>query len=369
MADSKIQWLQNPDGSEGKVWNPVTGCERVSPGCDNCYAIRESNLHRHMEKFKGLTAEYSIQDKEKRLPMDKWQKRIDWTGVVRCHERLIGLPLTWRKPQRVFANSMSDLFHPDVPVEFIFKVFKTMLDADRHTYLILTKQAKRMSEVVPEVYARLNEWLSEFVPELKGKQPHPLHNVQLIVSCENQEMLDLRVPYLLRTPAAVRGVSLEPMLGPINFKGAMWHPTDIWHGLKHLNWVICGGESGPGARPMHPNWVRSVRNQCVEAGVPFFFKQWGEWGIERSHTFRSKDNAGKLMKQVCVASTQKKDRGLISFAAFPPDSNNDPGIVETMVKMGKKNSGRLLDGREWNELPGMSLDSRLRGNDSSGGKR
>ena len=282
MAKSKIEWLEG-----GKVWNPVTGCTRVSPGCDNCYAIRQSHRFSGVKgsKFEGVTLRQAQGE------------RVDWTGVVRCHEDLLEMPLSWRKPERVFVNSMADLFHDDVPEEFIFKVWKTMLESPRHTYMILTKRPQRMKVVVKKI----ETWLADTYPSRRTIAGVPLPNVWLGVSCEDQRWRIKRIPHLLNTPAAVRFVSLEPMLGGIDlwqYLGGNRNPIGEAYGGKGLDLVICGGESGPGARPMELEWARSVRDQCVAAGVPFFFKQWGGCG--------------------------------------------------------KKRAGRLLDGREWNEFPETS---------------
>jgi len=257
MAKSKIEWLEG-----GKVWNPVTGCTRVSPGCDNCYAIRQSHRFSGVKgsKFEGVTLRQAQGE------------RVDWTGVVRCHEDLLEMPLSWRKPERVFVNSMADLFHDDVPEEFIFKVWKTMLESPRHTYMILTKRPQRMKVVVKKI----ETWLADTYPSRRTIAGVPLPNVWLGVSCEDQKMRIRRIPHLLNTPAAVRFVSLEPMLGGIDlwqYLGGNRNPIGEAYGGKGLDLVICGGESGPGARPMELEWARSVRDQCVAAGVPFFMKQ------------------------------------------------------------------------------------------------
>ncbi len=318
MADTKIEWAT-------KVWNPVTGCKRVSPGCDNCYAIRQSHRFSGFKgsKFEGVTKNIYMHDQV----VNKIVQGVDWSGVVRCHERLLELPFGWAKPQRIFVNSMSDLFHDDVPEEFIFKVWKTMLQSPGHTYMILTKRPQRMKVVVKKIVISMRDWLAEQYTSLRAIPGVPWRNVWLGVSCENQAMADQRIPHLLNTPAAVRFVSCEPMLGGIDLNKRellckTWSEGGATIGT-YLDWVICGGESGPKARPMHPDWVRSVRDQCVATSVPFFFKQHGEW-LHESQVFDS---------------------------GYSLDQFNDKCRSDGFARVGKKVAGRLLDGREWNEFP------------------
>ncbi len=255
MGKTSIEWTD-------KTWNPVTGCTKVSAGCKHCYAERIADR---------LWGERKFTD-------------------VQCHPARLQQPLHWKKPARIFVNSMSDLFHEAVPEDFLFAVFQTMGVASWHTYQILTKRAERMTEVLPRISARL---------KTEGRAPlGPVwKHVWLGVSVEDQETADERIPLLLQTPAAVRFLSVEPLLGPVNLsqfllrasaQGAGTASIAVPGGGKpcprcfsvgqfvdpdQINWVIVGGESGPNARPMHPDWARSIRNQCVAAGVPFFFKQ------------------------------------------------------------------------------------------------
>lgn len=211
MGDkSKIEWTD-------ATWNPVTGCTKVSAGCKNCYAERLFPRVYPGRKF---------------------------SDVVLHHDRL-GQPLRWKKPRRVFVNSMSDLFHPDVMYWFIDAVFDTMATAEQHVFQVLTKRPSTMLD-----YFRR-----------ESQERYILHNVMLGISAENQRALDKRVPQLLKTPASTRFISCEPLLEPVHYD---------WTGI---DWVIVGGESGPKARPMDPDWARSIRDQCREAGVPFFMKQ------------------------------------------------------------------------------------------------
>lgn len=236
---TKIEWVKNKNGEQGATWNPVTGCSKVSQGCKNCYA-------------EGIAKRF-------------WGDR-KFTDV-QCHPERLEQPLKRKKPTTYFVNSMSDLFHPDVPFEFIDMVFDVMEVSVQHTFQILTKRPKRMFEYC------------------EGYRNPGFPNVWLGVSVEDQGTADERVPVLLECPAAVRFVSYEPALGPVDFskipRPQHFHQQplgwDSWWPTQ-LHWIICGGESGPGARPLHPDWARGVRDQCQAAGVPFFMKQICEKG-------------------------------------------------------------------------------------------
>ncbi len=225
MAEnSSIQWTD-------ATWNPVTGCDKVSPGCGHCYAER-----------------FSLRLKAMGNP-----RYANGTKVT-VHWDLLEAPLRWTRPRLIFVNSMSDLFHPNVPIDFIRAVLATAEGASWHTFQVLTKRSRRLRE-------------------LSGKLRWPA-NVWVGVSVENQ-LYDWRVDDLRAVPAAVRFLSMEPLLGPISELN-----------LDGIDWVIVGGESGPGARRLEPEWVRVVRDQCVRRGIPFFFKQWG--GVRRK-------TAGRLL--------------------------------------------------------------------------
>ena len=211
-----------------ETWNPVTGCTKVSPGCDHCYAERVT------ERFHGPGS---------------------FERVV-LHPDRLDKPLRWRKPRKVFVNSMSDLFHEQVPDTFIGLVWQVMAETPQHTYQILTKRHARMRSF-------LNRW------------PDPLPNVWLGVSVEDQKWADIRIPALLDTPAAVRFLSCEPLLGAVSLTRWLHGGFGVAGPWPDLDWVIVGGESGPGARPMRPDWARSLRDECEAADVPFLFKQWG----------------------------------------------------------------------------------------------
>lgn len=210
---SGIEWTD-------ATWNPVTGCTQVSPGCDHCYALRFA------ERFRGVPGHHFEQGFDLRL----WEERIE-------------LPLKWKRPSRIFVNSMSDLFHARVPESFIRRVFDTMAKADWHNFQILTKRPQRVARLAPHL-------------------PWPAH-IWMGVSVETNEYA-WRADFLRRVPAAVRFISAEPLLGPVDRLN-----------LDGIHWVISGGESGAGFRHCDPEWVRGIRDCCADAGVAYFHKQWG----------------------------------------------------------------------------------------------
>ncbi|GEA17544.1 DUF5131 family protein [Moorella sp. E306M] len=225
-AISKIEWTE-------ATWNPVTGCTKISNGCLHCYAsvmakrLQAMGNPRYKNGFK-----------------------------LTLHEDLIDLPLTWKKPRRIFVNSMSDLFHEDIPLEFIQKVFTTMQQADWHVFQVLTKRSQRLRELAPYLPWPPNVWMG--------------------VTVEDNNFVR-RIDDLRAIPSTVRFLSLEPLLSPIENLN-----------LRDIHWVIVGGESGVGARPMRAEWVRNIREQCLKQNVPFFFKQWG--GIQKHRYGRTLDN-------------------------------------------------------------------------------
>ena len=241
---SPIEWTE-------ATWNPVAGCTILSSGCTNCYAMRMAERLNLMgqPKYAGLTRRSG--------------GRAKWTGQINLDEASLAMPMRWQRGRRIFVNSMSDLFHDDVPLNFIRKVFDVMIETPRHSYQLLTKRAERLESASAFLSWPANVWMG--------------------VSVESQDFV-WRIDHLRRTPAALRFLSIEPLLGPIR---------DL--DLNGIDWVIVGGESGPAARALDPAWVRDIRNQCIEAQVAFHFKQWGGTN--------------------------------------------------------KKKSGRLLDGRVWNEFP------------------
>ena len=231
--NSSIEWTES-------TWNPVTGCNKISPGCKFCYADRMA------KRLKAMGS-------------PNYQNGFK----LALHEHVIYLPLAWKSPKTIFVNSMSDLFHEKIPLAFIKKVFDVMTEANWHTFQILTKRAERLQELAPKLPWPKNIWMG--------------------VSVENQEYTS-RIKNLRTVPAAIRFLSVEPLIGKIS-------RID----LRSIDWMIVGGESGPKSRPMNPDWVRVLRDKSVDKGVPFFFKQWGGTN--------------------------------------------------------KKKSGRMLDGRTWDEMP------------------
>lgn len=255
-----------------QTWNVVTGCDRISPGCDNCYALTMA------KRLKGMgSAKYQ----------NDGDPRTSGPGfAITGHPDTLGEPLRWKKPRRVFVNSMSDLFHARVTTNLITDVWKIMAATPQHTYQILTKRASRLAPVLAKVHAELG--LTD-----------PLPNVWLGVSVESQKYADLRIPALLTAPAAVRFLSCEPLLGPVDLKQAVRtlgserghgltasfvHAGDCCRKFHGIDWVIVGGESGPGARPMELDWAASLVGQCQTAGTAVFVKQLGSVWARDHHT-------------------------------------------------------------------------------------
>jgi protein gp37 len=302
MAASAIEWTD-------VTWNPVRGCSRVSEGCRNCYAERQA-------------ARFSDPGQYAHGFVQRTKSGARWTGRVELVPEKLLEPLSWRKPRRVFVNSMSDLFHEALPLDAIDRVFAVMALAQQHTFQVLTKRPQRMREYLsgPMSADRCVSVLG-FVADTKhhadvahfglriegGKLLIPnellIPNVWLGVSVENQETADARIPALLDTPAAVRFVSAEPLLGPIDLRAVRITDScteDVlgdgeWRGESAsppgIDWVIVGGESGPGARPCELAWIRSVARQCAEARVPCFVKQLGAKPIEFFETEPWEPNA------------------------------------------------------------------------------
>lgn len=304
------------------TWNPVTGCDKVSSGCDHCYA------ETFAERWRGTPGHYFENGFDLQLRPDK-----------------LDLPLRWSKPRRIFVNSMSDLFHDSVPDAYIGSVFDVMARAEQHTFQILTKRHGRMR-------ALLRKWEQEGAESVERGELHPkygaaawrrrdglwctprvwpLPNVWLGVSAEDQKRADLRIPALLETPAAVRFVSAEPLLGPTMFLLRWLHRKGY---DRRIDWVIAGGESGPKARPMHPGWVRTLRDQCVATGTAFLFKQWGEWA-----PIGPDDIIGKP-----TVHLTGDGNGAYHANRYGED-------VATLARVGKKAAGRELDGRTWDQYP------------------
>lgn len=440
MTTTHIEWTD-------VVWNPTTGCDRVSSGCDNCYALTMA------KRLKGM--EQARIDKRTLDPADaKYQTdgdpRTSGPGFgPAMHPDALELPLGWRKPRKVFVNSMSDLFHPKFTDEFIAQVFAVMAATPRHTYQVLTKRPARMRALLNRF---LTDGLVSAVSWDMGQgvlldEQWPLKNVWLGVSVENQEQADQRIPLLLDTPAAVRWISAEPLLGPVDLTSWMppispmdparaprtwaewtwpeWVPAGIrgpveefwlerwgrgphswmrdmheqdapafgatvtlddgfgrnpakttgrfvhaWNNIgrivhddrtfsytsfgprevranQRLNWVVVGGESGSGARPMHPAWARSLRDQCADADVPFLFKQLGAW---TSYVrLGNPDGTGRdpWAERDPDAYVNERDGRVADEATTIAQGGSWMGVY----RVGKEAAGRVLDGRTWDEYP------------------
>jgi protein gp37 len=297
MADQReggIAWCD-------ESWNPIRGCSRVSPGCENCYAERTAaRFSDYGQPYYGLAVR-----KLKTLGEDDEGARTvpRWTGQVRFVPEHLGDPLKWKRPRRIFVNSMSDLFHEKLDVRDVDQIFAVMALSPRHVFQVLTKRAPRMKAYLndPEVWARIEVAARRIHRDRTGEQIGgktligPLPNVWLGVTAEDQQRADERIPLLLETPAAVRFVSVEPQLEHVQLKpftvgaGTYCHECGgagvkidedgcctscgadaTWFGV---DWIICGAESGHGARPFDPDWARSLRDQCTASGAAFFYKQ------------------------------------------------------------------------------------------------
>jgi protein gp37 len=272
MADkSKIEWTD-------ATWNPVRGCSRVSEGCRNCYAEHQALRITRFDRAKGVPEGHGAYDGLVTLT----SQGPKWTGQIRELMDKLDEPIRWKKPRRIFVNSMSDLFHDGVSDVFIADVFAAMACAPQHTFQVLTKRPQRMQQLLTsDLFAELFEQSLALVCD--DEPTLPQRHIQLGVSVEDQAAADARIPLLLQTPAAVRFLSVEPLLGPVDLPGLVYYGTESSGGIQPLrekgysqiDWVIVGGESGHGARLMKAEWAQSLRDQCQAAGVPFFFKQWG----------------------------------------------------------------------------------------------
>lgn len=305
MAEnSNIEWTNH-------TFNPWRGCTKVSPGCANCYAEKMS--HRNP----GTLGVWGDDGTRVIAAESYWRQPIKWNKAAeKAGER-----------HRVFCASLADVFEdrPEL-VEPRIRLFHLIDNTPNLDWLLLTKR--------PENIARMTPGIGD-CPD--GCTPLVRPNVWIGVSVEDQQRADERIPYLLSTPAAVRFLSVEPLLGAVKINPLFINPIQgtSQHGQRFIDWVIVGGESGHGARPMHPDWARSLRDQCQAAGVPFFFKQWGEWI----------PGAGNGFTQWPEIDTKRP----LLFPAHPGRPGHDHHQI--MLHVGKKAAGRLLDGREWNEMP------------------
>ncbi|MBA5778234.1 phage Gp37/Gp68 family protein [Stappia sp. F7233] len=351
MADNTdIEWSD-------ATWNVVTGCAVVSPGCTNCYAMKLAGTRlQHHPSRAGLT------QMSKAGPV--------WTGEVRFNEQWLDQPLRWKRPRRIFVAAHGDLFHEAVPDEVLDEVFAIMALCPQHTFQVLTKRSKRMREYLrdPNTPFRVADMATVVGRHLPDGHPGwqrgnwraspiigctqpanwPLTNVWIGVSVEDQTRADERIPDLLATPTAIRFVSAEPLLGPVDFlafqEGIPGNEWLTW--LDGIDWIIVGGESGPDARPMHPDWARSIRDQCAAAGTAFFFKQWGEWApqVGAVDGWNIDDNP-----EISRFDHRDWEGGHWGEPYRPMwcDEVDD----DTVSRIGKSRAGRLLDGVEHNAMP------------------
>jgi protein gp37 len=313
MADgTKIEWTD-------MTWNVVNGCTVVSPGCKHCYAMKQA--HRFPVR-QGLTT--------------RTAGGMVWTGEVRFNEKVLLEPIRLKRPRKIFVCADGDLFHENVPSGWIDLVFAVMKMAPQHTFQVLTKRPERARKYLTDQSRERSDGRGtalEVIWEKAGttsfdrimEGPWPLPNVWLGTSVEDQKRADERIPILLETTPAVRWLSCEPLLGHV----------DISRWLKQVDWVVVGGESGPGARPMHPAWARSLRDQCAAAGVPFLFKQWGDW---RANYSPDRDGPTHFV--------EPDGRMVPIESGIEWASGSIP-----MRRIGKKAAGRLLDGVEHNGYP------------------
>lgn len=394
---SKIEWTE-------RTWNPIAGCSLESPGCTNCYAM---SLAARLARMKATAPIYAgLTQPSKAGPV--------WTGRIAVNEKALLEPLRRAKPTMYFVNSMSDLFHESVPDELIDRVFAVMALCPQHTFQVLTKRSPRMRDYLSNLLAmdpddrlgRFDQIACDLTQspcaigpfeDLEEEAGWPLRNVWLGVSVEDQKRADERIPDLLNTPAAIRFLSCEPLLGPVDLTRTCIVPRVpgspragihidalggryVESGMPYigqwdisrpypadapalsLDWVIAGGENGP--RPMHPDWARSLRDQCAAAGVPFFFKQWGSWAPVCEMTeeqidacyhpapISRPDASRRLCRKQCVlhADGQRFDgEAMYRRPAFEQGSR-----AMTMFSIGKKASGRLLDGVTHDAMPEVS---------------
>lgn len=361
------------------TWNPLAGCSIVSPGCTNCYAMKMA------DRFEGMIEAHKAAHGGDPGPMAHYEgtttrgpysnKPPVWTGkITRAPEGILYAPLRWKRPRMVFVNSMSDLFHEDVPDEWIDEIFAIMALCPHHTFQILTKRHKRMYDYFDKHFTRhkIGAKAAAITGNYDGyfatcqndicNMKFPLPNVWLGVSVEDHRRASERIPLLLQTPAAIRFLSMEPLVDavdlnklqntaikdkdnmPIVFETCLYTVKDRpailpAHDTAKIDWVILGGESGPDARAMHPEWVRLVRDQCETAGVPFFFKQWGTW-----YPCGGWPCAGEKTAMNIEGKIEKFND------SFPPE-----GWI-ALEKTGKKKAGNMIDGRTWQQMPRMVGD-------------
>lgn len=357
MSKSAIEWTE-------ETWNPIVGCSLKSHGCTNCYAMPMA------ARIEAINAALVAEGKSPQSPQyDGTTKKVNghavWTGkLAMAGNNVLLAPLKRKKPTTYFVNSMGDLFHEDCPDEWIDPVFAVMALTPHHIYQVLTKRPARMLDYCSR--RGISGQISDQAALMLKKNGYhnfptwPLPNVWLGVSTERQQEADERIPLLLQTPAAIRFISAEPLIGPINltrfrcdhpaFPGEGSAQCDALIGSIYdranfpvqasnkLDWIMVGGESGPDARPMHPDWARSLQVQCEAAGVKFFFKQWGSWMPDQPD--------GSALRGSMVAWPD----GTVGNGHA--EAHGGPGIF--MFNRGKHRAGRSLDGIVYNGMPGRA---------------
>lgn len=377
MADGTlIEWARHPVTGKGATWNVINGCSLVSEGCRHCYAARLAATRMKTHPTRTGLARLNAAGEAK------------FTGEVRFNEKVLTDPLRWRAPRGIFVCAHGDLFHEAVLDEWIDRVFAVMALAPQHVFFVLTKRPERARSYLAAARDRIGEMV--FLNALRGagvdaeqwryvaSRPWPLPNVWLGTSVEDQATADARIPHLLAAPAAIRFVSAEPLLGPVDLRNHRRcdqcgnTPAGLWAGdpladrsrvwesdrcplhywpddgcdgtlRATLDWVIVGGESGPHARPMHPDWPRGLRDQCSAAGKAFLFKQWGEWtpGEYANHApTRTEETAAWF-------------GGQWHYTKLSPKASEETHIDDApdLYRVGKKRAGRLLDGVVHDAMP------------------
>jgi len=344
---TKIEWSEYS-------WNPIRGCSRVTDGCRHCYAEDQA-------------ARIIAQDRDRGVPEGQGAydgllaKGGQWNGQIKFVPELLDQPVRWTKPRRIFVNSMSDLFHENVAEDVIQRIFAIMAVASQHTFQVLTKRAERMRDVLSGKDLR---WILEGVSSLtqegvidRGSYEltWPLPNVWLGVSIEDQAAANERIAHLLETPASVRWLSMEPLLGPVDLETIQlpsgevfnafygWHTAGAYDRVSGVDWVVVGGESGPQARPMHPQWARNLRDQCEASSVPFLFKQWGEWTPgENVEWAEGLAKTARRFGNDWLFSTE-------SLSGADGHVDDEPDLYW----VGKQSAGRRLDGNLYDGYPIM----------------
>lgn len=356
MQQHKIDWLNMP-GYKGETWNPIIGCSRISEGCEDCYAEKMARRLSAIALSKSDDEYFDVSGIGNYSLVTLNGK---WNGKTRLVPNALEKPLKWRKPRMIFVCSMSDLFHENTPFEWIDKVFDVMVTNPDHLYLLLTKRPERALEYYKWAGKQVKDAGFDSYPSQSDNLLDYISEIPFIwlgVSVENQEQADKRIPLLLQIPAALRFISCEPLIGPVDLSQIRLLPPrecithNILNGIPYdwdyeqyfpenrieptIQWVIAGGESGPKARPMHPDWVRSIRDQCEGTDVPFFFKQWGQW-VDFDH-------CPDHLKKNCGPSD-----GYQSHSWYHQKGDRS---LNRMYRVGSHQSGSQLDGKHYKIFP------------------